>query len=187
MRIRLIAGVALFVAMLTLPAVHAAAPQMNDFAYGSRLVTPAKASLVKLLIPERIQRDLARRDGADICIFTLEGRLVPHFRPRVGPSDGRFRPLYFEVQANQAYILAYGSTSVPALNPPSGLVQRVDREGARAATVRTGPRIELGGSGRLKQTAAAPSSRLLSLSTLLLGCILLLAFLAWWAARRQLR
>jgi hypothetical protein len=187
MRMPIIAEMILLSVAVILPPASAAPPQMNDFAYGLRLVTPATASLVKIDLPENVYRELRRDDRTDIRVFTVNGRLVPHFQRRLLPGGGGSRTLFFETQAGQAYVLAYGSHTVPAPTPPSALVQRIDREGPRALAVRVGPRIELGGAGRPKQTAGASSGRLLSLSTLLLGCVLLLAFLAWWAARRQLR
>lgn len=164
-----------------------AAQQLNDFAYGMRLITPSRAALVKLVLPDRLYRDLVQEDGGDIRVFAADGRLVPHFMPPVGSESGPARLLYFDVQAGQSYLLAYGSATITAPMPPTELVQRAERAGKRAAAVRVGPRIELGGPARLQPTAGGGSGWMISLSTLLLGCVLLLAFFAWWTARRLLR
>jgi hypothetical protein len=100
---------------------------------------------------------------------------------------GRPHELFFAAERGGAYILAYGSRKAAPLAPPLDLVEQVALQGAQASIADVGQRIELGGPSRLNIPAAGTSGRMVSLSTLLLGCVLLLAFFAWWAVRRLLR
>lgn len=165
----------------------AAAQQLNDFAFGMRLVTPPNSALVKIMLPERMDRDLVQEDGSDIRLFAADGSVVPHCTLPSLSGSGPARVLFFASKGGQSYLLAYGSGKIGAATPPPDLVQRAGREGSRAAAVRLGPRIELGGPARLQAAADPSDGRMLSLSTLLLGCVLLMAFFAWWTARRLLR
>jgi len=99
---------------------------------------------------------------------------------------GRSHELFFVVEGGGAYMLAYGSRRVVPLVPPPELAQQVALQGAQAPTAGIGPRMELGGPSRLEGQVAGISGRMMSLSTLLLGCVLLLAFFAWWVVRRLL-
>lgn len=187
MRLSMLTGF-LWLASLVVGVSATAAPlQLDDFAYGVRLVTPPKAGLVKILLPESIYRDLAHADGADLRVFAMDGQVIPHYIPPRGANDPRPRELFFAIRSSQALVLAYGSRRVPAAAPPPELMRRVAQAGKGAPTVRVGPRIELGGAARLEGAANPASGRMISLSSLLLGCVLLLAFLAWWLARRMLR
>lgn len=186
MRLTIIAALLPVVAVLMWSPAPSAAQQLNDFAFGNRLVTPSNTALAKIMLPDRIRRRLAQNDGGDIRIFDAEGAVVPHFRPPSVAGSGLSPVVFFVSQAGQSYLLAYGSRKVTAPMPPMELVQRAGREGRRAAAVRVGPRVELGGPARLQATAATPG-RMVSLSTLLLGGVLLLAVFAWWTARRLLR
>lgn len=100
---------------------------------------------------------------------------------------GRPHELFFAAESGGAYILAYGSRRAAPLAPPPELVEQVALQGPQASIADVGRRIELGGPSRPKGPVAGASGRMVSLSTLLLGCVLLLAFLAWWAVRRWLR
>jgi hypothetical protein len=99
---------------------------------------------------------------------------------------GRSHELFFVVEGGGAYMLAYGSRRVVPLVPPPELAQQVALQGAQAPTAGIGPRMELGGHSRLEGQVTGISGRMMSLSTLLLGCVLLLAFFAWWVVRRLL-
>lgn len=85
----------------------AAAVQMNDFAYGARLAAPSKPGLVKIILPRRFHRNLAHEDGADIRVFTLDGRVVPHVLREAASEGERGFQLFFENRPGQSYILAY--------------------------------------------------------------------------------
>ena len=100
---------------------------------------------------------------------------------------GRPHELFFAAERGGAYILAFGSRKAAPLAPPLELVEQVALQGAQASIPDVGRRIELGGPSRLKGPVASTSGRMVSLSTMLLGCVLLLAFFAWWAVRRLLR
>ncbi len=56
----------------------------------------------------------------------------------------------------------------------------------RAVQAGIGERIVLGGSSRLSGPVQDASGKMLSLATLLLGGVLVVAFLAWWTVRRVL-
>lgn len=100
---------------------------------------------------------------------------------------GRPHELFFATEGGGAYIIAYGSRKATPLVPPPDLVERVALLGAQAPLAEIGRRFELGGTSRLSGPAAGASGRMMSLSTLLLGCVLLVAFFAWWAVRRLLQ
>lgn len=99
----------------------------------------------------------------------------------------RPQELFFVAEQGGAYIFAYGSGKAGPMPPPHDLVAAIAASGRRIPSVDIGPRMSLGGPSRVKTPAHAASGRMVSLSTLLLGCVLLLAFLAWWAVRRMLR
>jgi Protein of unknown function (DUF3999) len=99
---------------------------------------------------------------------------------------GRSHALFFATERGGAYVLAFGSRKAVPLVPPPGLAEQVALEGAKVPIADMGRRIELGGPSRLQGPAADASGRMMSLSTLLLGCVLLLAFFAWWVVRRLL-
>ena len=109
------------------------------------------------------------------------GRSVPRLM-----LGGRPHALFFLTEEAGVYLLTFGSRRVAPLDPPPDLVQRVKTLGARAPKADIGGRIVLGGSSRLRGPASHVSGRMLSLSSMLLGCVLLIAFLAWWAVRRLL-
>jgi hypothetical protein len=100
---------------------------------------------------------------------------------------GRPHELFFTTEGRGVYIIAYGSRKATPLVPPPELVERVAMFGAQSPLADIGRRIELGGTSRLNVPAAGASGRMMSLSTLLLGCVLLVAFLAWWVVRRILQ
>lgn len=104
------------------------------------------------------------------------GTSVPRLMLGMRPHE-----LFFAPEGGGTYIMAFGSNRVEVLNPPPGLVSMVS-SGKSFARVDIGRRIGLGGPGRL----AKPPSGMLSLSTWLLACVLLVAFLAWWVVRRLL-
>jgi hypothetical protein len=112
---------------------------------------------------------------------------------RLGNSVPRlmlgWRPqeIFFPVERGRAYIVAYGSRKATPALPPPDLAARITASGPRIPLVAPGPRVELGGPSRLKGPGRSASGRLMSLSTLLLGCVLLLAFFIWWMVRRWLR
>jgi hypothetical protein len=83
-------------------------------------------------------------------------------------------------------MLAYGSRRAVPLAPPPELARQVALQGDQAPIAGIGRRTELGGPSRLEGAVSGTSGRLLSLSTMLLGCVLLLAFFAWWVVRRLL-
>ena len=178
---------AVLLVSVTFCTAAAAAVQMNDFAYGARLAAPSKPGLVKIILPRRFHRNLAHEDGADIRVFTLDGRVVPHVLREAASEGERGFQLFFENRPGQSYILAYGSRRTQAPTPPPELLRRVARDGRRVPAARIGPRIDLGGPVRLREPAGSATGRLMSLSTFLLGSVLLLAFLVWWAVRRRLR
>ena len=180
-------GLLLLVSLALPTADDAAAAQMNDFAYGVRLATPPGAGLVKIVLPRRLHRDLAHAEGADIRVFAMDGQMVPHLLQGAPSASGRPSELFFESQAGQSYVLAYGSHRAQDLTPPPDLVQKAARRGAGAPTVRLGPRIDLGGPARLEAPKGAASGRMMTLSSFLLGSVLALAVLAWWVVRRRLR
>jgi len=99
---------------------------------------------------------------------------------------GRPHELFFAAGGGGAYIIAYGSRKASPLVPPSDLRDRVALLGAQAPRADIGRRIELGGLARLNVPATGTSGRMISLSTLLLGGVFLMAFFAWWAVRRLL-
>ena len=99
---------------------------------------------------------------------------------------GRSHELFFIVEGGGAYLLAYGSRKAAPFMPPPELAQQVALQGAQTPIAGIGPRMELGGPSRLGGPVAGASGRMMSLSTLLLGCVLLLAFFAWWVVRRLL-
>jgi len=100
---------------------------------------------------------------------------------------GRPHELFFATEGSGVYIIAYGSRKATPVVPPPDLEERVALLGAQAPLADIGRRIELGGTSRLNVPAAGVSGRMISLSTLLLGCVLLVAFLAWWVVRRLLQ
>jgi hypothetical protein len=65
-------------------------------------------------------------------------------------------------------------------------VRRVEDKGDRAPVVDIGERLVLGGPSRLRGPSGEVPGKMLSLSSLLLGVVLLIAFLAWWVVRRRL-
>jgi hypothetical protein len=99
---------------------------------------------------------------------------------------GRSHELFFIVEGGGAYMLAYGSRRAVPLAPPPELARQVALQGDQAPIAGIGRRTELGGPSRLEGAVSGTSGRLLSLSTMLLGCVLLLAFFAWWVVRRLL-
>ena len=96
---------------------------------------------------------------------------------------GRPHELFFATVGGGTYIIAYGSRKIMPLEAPRDLEARVALSGIRAPSADIGQRIELGGLSRLKAPAAGPSGRMISLSTFLLGGVILVAFFAWWAVR----
>lgn len=179
-------GVVLLVSLPFCTAAAAAAG-MNDFAYGVRLATPPGAGLVKVALPQSLHRDLAHADGADIRVFAMDGQMVPHLLQGAASAGGRPSELFFERQAGKSYILAYGRRRAQAPAPPPDFVQKVALRGAGVPTAGLGPRIVLGGPARLEAPRGAGTGRMMSLSTFLLGSVLVLAFLVWWVVRRRLR
>ena len=99
---------------------------------------------------------------------------------------GRSHELFFIVERSGVYVLAYGSRKAAPSVPPPELAEKVAMQGAQASVAEMGPRMALGGPSRLEGPVAGASGRMMSLSTLLLGCVLLLAFFAWWVVRRLL-
>jgi len=91
--------------------------------------------------------------------------------------------LFFAPEGSGTYIMAFGSQKATVMDTPPDLVERV-ASGERIVRVDIGGRIELGGAGRLAKPPSGPTGRMLSLSTWLLACVLLVAFLAWWVVRR---
>lgn len=108
-----------------------------------------------------------------------------HSVPRL-MLGGRPDLLFFVTQGAGAYILAYGSRRVPPRAPPPELVRQVEDKGDRAPVVDIGERLVLGGPSRLRGPSGEVPGKMLSLSSLLLGVVLLIAFLAWWVVRRRL-
>jgi hypothetical protein len=100
---------------------------------------------------------------------------------------GRSHELFFIVERGGAYVLAYGSRKAAPSVPPPELVEKVAMQGAQAPVADMGPRMAIVGPSRLEGAVAGASGRMMSLSTLLLGCVLLLAFFVWWVVRRLLR
>ena len=100
---------------------------------------------------------------------------------------GRPHELFFMSEPNQAYLLAFGSRKVKGLTDDSTLKKRVEAGGNRIMLAGIGPRITLGGTSRLVGSSGRAPGRMVSLSTMLLGCVLFVALLAWWAVRRMLR
>ena len=116
----------------------------------------------------------------------------PH-RSRLGSNVPRlmlgWRPqaLFFKAERGGAYLLAYGSRTAQALPPPADLTEALAAAGDRIATLAIGPALTLGGPLPAKASPRRTSGRMMSLSSLLLGCVLLLAVCAWWMVRRLLR
>ena len=114
-------------------------------------------------------------------------------RSRLGNNVPRlmlgWRPqaLFFKAERGGAYLLTYGSRTAEALPPPGDLTDALAAAGDRIATLAIGPAITLGGSRPANASPRRTSGRMVSLSSLLLGCVLLFAFFAWWAVRRLLR
>ena len=98
----------------------------------------------------------------------------------------RPQTLFFMAERGGAYLLAYGSQTAEALPPPADLTEALAVAGDQIATIDIGPTITLGG-GRAKAAPRRTSGKIVSLSSLLLGCVLLLAFFAWWMVRRLLK
>lgn len=94
--------------------------------------------------------------------------------------------LFFIVERSGVYVLAYGSRKAAPSVPSPELAEKVAMHGGQAFVADIGPRMALGGPSRLEGPVAGASGRMMSLSTLLLGCVLLLAFFAWWVVRRLL-
>ena len=99
----------------------------------------------------------------------------------------RPQKVFFEAQRGGAYILAYGNRTAPDLPPPPELQEALAAAGGTVSLVDVGPAVDLGGPSRVQEPSRRASGRMVSLSTLLMGCVLLLAFLAWWAVRRLLK
>jgi hypothetical protein len=99
----------------------------------------------------------------------------------------RPQALYFMAERGGAYLLAYGSRTAQAPPSPADLAEVLAAAGDRIATLDIGPGINLGGPLQTKTPSQRTSGRMVSLSSLLLGCILLLAFFAWWMVRRLLK
>lgn len=99
----------------------------------------------------------------------------------------RPREVFFEAERGGAYILAYGSRTAAVLPPPPEVQEALAAAGGRVPRVDIGPAVELGGPSRVREPSGRASGRMVSLSTLLLGCLLLLAFWAWWVVRRLLK
>jgi hypothetical protein len=118
---------------------------------------------------------------------------IDNRQSRLGNSIPRlmlgWRPqeLFFVAEQGVAYIFAYGSGKAGPMPPSHDLVATIAAAGKRIPSVDIGPRMPLGGPSGVKTPARAASGRMVSLSTLLLGCVFLLAFLAWWVVRRLLR
>ena len=114
-------------------------------------------------------------------------------RSRLGNNVPRlmlgWRPqaLFFKAERGGAYLLAYGSRAAKALPPPADLTDALAAAGDRIATLQIGPAITLGGFRPANASPRRTSERMVSLSSLLLGCVLLFAFFAWWVVRRLLR
>ena len=114
-------------------------------------------------------------------------------RSRLGNNVPRlmlgWRPqaLFFKAERGGAYLLAYGSRTAEALPPPADLTEARAAAGERIATLAIGPAITLGGYRQAKASPRRTSGRMVSLSSLLLGCVLLFAFFAWRLVRRLLR
>ena len=100
---------------------------------------------------------------------------------------GRPHELFFAAEGGGTYITAYGSRKITPLAAPADLQERVALIGVKAPSADIGQRIELGGLSRLKVPAAGTSGRMISLSTFLLGSVILVAFFAWWVLRRYLQ
>ena len=100
---------------------------------------------------------------------------------------GRPHELFFAAMGGGTYIIAYGGRKITPLAAPADLQERVALIGAKAPSADIGQRIELGGLSRLKVPAAGTSGRMISLSTFLLGSVILVAFFAWWVLRRYLQ
>ena len=99
----------------------------------------------------------------------------------------RPQKVFFEAQRGGAYILAYGNRTAPDLPPPPELQEALAAAGGGVPLVDVGPAVDLGGPSRVQEPSRRASGRMVSLSTLLMGFVLLLAFLAWWAVRRLLK
>lgn len=99
----------------------------------------------------------------------------------------RPQALFFMAERGRAYLLAYGSRTAEALPPPADLTEALAVAGDRIATIGIGPAITLGGGLRANASPRRTSGKLVSLSSLLLGCVLLLAFFVWWVVRRLLK
>jgi len=95
--------------------------------------------------------------------------------------------LFFMAQRGGAYLLAYGSRTAAAPAPPAELAKTLAAAGERITTLGIGPGVNLGGPAQAKAPPRRTSGRMVSLSSLLLGCVLLLAFFAWWMVRRLLK
>ena len=99
----------------------------------------------------------------------------------------RPQALFFMAERGGAYLLAYGSRTADGQSPPADLTEALAIAGDRIATLDIGPAVTLGGSLRAKAAPRRTSGKMVSLSSLLLGCVLLLAFFAWWMVRRLLK
>jgi hypothetical protein len=95
--------------------------------------------------------------------------------------------LFFMAQRGGAYLLAYGSRTAVAPAPPAELAKTLAAAGERITTLDIGPGVNLGGAARAETPPRRSSGRMVSVSSLLLGCVLLLAFFAWWMVRRLLK
>ena len=120
MRMTTLTGFFLLASLVVGVSAAPAPLQIDDFAYGVHLVTPPKAGLVKILLPGRIYRDLAHADGADLRVFAMDGRMIPHYMPPPGANDSRPHELFFEIRSAQAVVLAYGNRRVSAVRAVAG-------------------------------------------------------------------
>jgi len=95
--------------------------------------------------------------------------------------------LFFMAERGGAYLLAYGSRTAVAPAAPAELVEVLAAAGERITALGIGPGVNLGGPSRTGTPPRRSSDRMVSVSSLLLGCVLLLAFFAWWMVRRLLK
>ena len=99
----------------------------------------------------------------------------------------RPQALFFMAERGGAYVLAYGSRIAEVLPPSAELAQALAAAGDRIPGLGIGPGMVLGGSSRTTAPPRRSSGKMVSLSSLLLGCVLLIAFFAWWTVRRILK
>ena len=109
------------------PAVWAAEPEPNDFAFGNRIAVPPGTAVAALSLPRQVYRALTRPDLGDMRVFNAEGQPVPHLIRHASsqPADAPWQPLAF-FPVPETVDVVRGGYRVYVRTEADGAVVRVD-------------------------------------------------------------